>query len=148
MKQLNKLNKTYFNFIVFFIVIAIHFPIYHQHVDDHHPEPLKHTDNIEPHSPNDYSVNSHETILEPDVFTEESHDTHYHSHFEKDFYRTRRIDTNKFKTISVYTIDTFNNLPTHSLTLKKHSYDYYKPKYYSNNYAKTSSGLSPPRFSI
>ena len=148
MKQLMRINKICFNFFVFFIFIALHLPIYHQHTDNHPPESLKHNNAITSHSPNDYSVNSHETILESEVFTEASHDTHYHSHLEKDFYRTRRIDTNKAKTISVYTFDAFNNLPTHSLALIERSYNYYKTKHYSSSYAKTFSGLSPPRISV
>jgi len=144
MKKLYSFNKSCLHFIVFFIVIALHAPIYHQHVDNHQHEPLQHTDNIAPHHPNDYSVNSHRTGFSQDVLPEKSHHIHYHAHFEKDILRTNRIDTKKGKTISVYTFMTFNIVSTHSLDLKKHSYDYYKPNYYNNNSAKTFSGLSPP----
>jgi hypothetical protein len=148
MKKLYSFKKTYLHFLIFFIVIALCFPIYHQHIDNYHPEPLTPADHVTPHPPNDYSVSSHETILERESLPEGSHHTHYHSHFEKDFYRTRRIDTDKVKTMSVYTFEAFNSLSINSLVLKKQSHDYYNPKYYCNNYAKTSSGLSPPRFSI
>lgn len=148
MKQLTRLNKTLFNLVVFFIVIALNAPIYHQHVDDKHKhEPFEDTDNIALHHPNDYSANSHRTGFYEDVAPEESHHAHYHPHFEKDLLRTSRIDTKEVETISVYAFMTFNNLPTYSLALNKHSYDYYKPKYYSNNSAKTFSGLSPPIYS-
>ena len=147
MKQLTRLNKTLFNLVVFFIVIALNAPIYHQHVDNHYPKPLKHIDNIASHVHNNDFVNSFETKLEPDFFTEEFHDTHYHLHFEEKIYTIGRIERNKTKTIVVYIFDAFNNLPTHSLALKKQLYDYYKPKYYSNNSAKTFSGLSPPIYS-
>jgi len=147
MKKEYGFKRTSLNFIIFFIVIALHAPIYHQHIYNHHSESLKHTDNITPHSLNDYSINSHETIFETETFTEESHTTHYHLHFDQIVYRISRIDTNTVKTISDYTFDAFNNLPTHPFVLKKHSYAYYKTKHYSNNHAKTSSGLSPPIYS-
>lgn len=148
MKKLYSFKKTCLHFLIFFIVIALHAPIYHQHVDDNHQrEPLKHSDYIAPHHPNDYSVNSHRTGFSQDVLPEESHHAHYHSHFDRDLLQTSLLDTKKVKAISVYTFMTFNNLSTHSLALKKHSYDYYKPKYYNNISAKTSSGLSPPIYS-
>lgn len=147
MKKLYSFKKSCLHLIVFFIVIALHSPIYHQHADDNHQhESLKHT-YIAPHHPNDYSVTSHRTVFPQDGLPEKSQHTHYHSHFEKDLLRTGRIDTKTVKTISVYTFMTSNNVSTHSLALKKHSCDQYKLKYYSNNSAKTSSGLSPPIYS-
>ena len=122
-------------------------PVYHQHVDDHHLEPLEHTDHSSPHSPNDYSVTSHESIIEPEIFVEKSHDTHYHLHYEKQLYRFSRIDKNKVKAISTQTLEAFNILPTTSPAVKKYSYAYYKPQYYSNRHTKTYSGLSPPVYS-
>ncbi len=143
MKKEYSINKTCLHFLIFFILIALNFPLFHEHIDNHH-EIAKHADNIAHHSLNDYSVNSHKTFSMKEFLPIESHHTHYHSHFEKDFYRTPRIDTNNVKTIYVYTFNSFNNPPTHSLALKRHSYDSYKPESCINNTAKTSSGLSPP----
>ena len=148
MKKVSSVKKTYTCVLIFFIVIVLHSPIYHQHVDDRHPESITHTDNIADHSPNDYSLKSHETSLETKVFTEDTHTTHYHLHFEQTIYYIGRVDTSKVKTISGYTFDAFNNLPMQPLAPKKYSYDYYKSIYYSKNYAKTFSGLSPPQFFI
>ena len=142
-----RVRKSYVTVLIFFIVVVLHSPVYHQHIDDYHPETTKHNDNVAPHAPNDYSVNSHDSIIEPEYFTEKSHDTHYHLHFEKPFYRYSRIDKNKIKTISFQTLEAFNSLSPNTPALKKHLYAYYKPKHYSNHYAKTFSGLSPPIYS-
>ena len=140
-------RKSYVTCLILFIVVLLHSPVYHQHVDDHHLGPLEHTDHSSPHSPNDYSANLHITEFSHEVLPEESHHAHYHLHIKEDFYRSPRIDTNKVKTISVYVFEAFNNLSTNSPTLKKQSYNYYNPKTCSNNCDKTSSGLSPPIYS-
>ncbi len=143
------LHKTCLHFLLFFIVITLQTPIYHQHVNDNHlHDPLKYTDYVAPHHPNDYSINSHRTVVSQNALPEKSHHTHNHAHYEKDLVRTLRIDLNKAKTIPDYTFDAFNNKSNNALALKKFSFDYYMPKYYGNNYAKTSSGLSPPRISV
>ncbi len=145
MKQLAGANKTYYTFVIFLIVIALHSPIYHKHIDEnHHHEPIKQTDNIAHHHPNDYSVDSHGTEFSQEVLPAESHHTHYHSHFEKDLLQVTRINTIYSETIAGYTYIAFNNPSTHSLTKRRHSYKQYKSKYYTNTSAKTASGLSPP----
>ncbi len=145
--MLLRFRKNYVFFLVFFIVILLHSPAYHQHFNNHYPGALKHADHIAPHSPNDYSVNSHIREYHHEVLPIESHHTYYHLHLKEGFFRSARIDMNKIKTVSVYKLKDFNNLSTHSNTLKKYSYDYYKPRYYSNNYTYKSSGLSPPIYS-
>jgi len=146
--MLHWFRKTYVTLFIFFVVIAFHSPIYHQHVDDHHPDPLTHTDNIASHNPNDYSANSHKTGFLNEVLPDESHQAHFHAHFEKEFYTTSRIVTKKVKTIYSNAYEAFSSLSTNNLALNKYSYDYYQPQYYSNDFSKTSSGLSPPRISI
>ena len=59
-----RVKKIYVTFLIFFIVVVLHSPVYHQHIDDYHPETTKHNDNVAPHAPNDYSVNTHDSIIE------------------------------------------------------------------------------------
>ena len=149
MKKLYSFQKTCLPFLIFAIVIVLNSPIYHQHVDDNHKhDSLIHADYVASHHPNDYSESIHRTDVFQDALPEKSHHTHNHAHYEKNLVRTIRTDSNRVETISVYTFDIFNNLPTCALALNKFSFNSYKPKHHSRNYAKTSSGLSPPLFSV
>lgn len=149
MKKLYSFQKTCLYLFIFFIIIALQAPIYHQHVDDNHKhDPLIYADYVASHHPNDYSESIHRTDVFQDALPEKSHHTHNHAHYEKNLVRIIRIDLNRVEAISVYTSDVFNNLPTYALALNKFAFDAYKPKLYSRNYAKTSSGLSPPLFSV
>jgi len=46
MNRFASFKKSCFYFLIFFIVMGLPSPIYHQHVDDRHPRPSRHIDNI------------------------------------------------------------------------------------------------------
>ena len=140
-------RKTYITFFVFFITISLHSPIYHQHIDDHHPAQSTHTHNIDSHHPNDYTLTSGKKELIHELLYVDSHQTHYHAHFEKDLYRTNRIFSKIVKIESDIKLLTYNNLSIQSPVSNKYSYHLYTSISYSKTFAKTSSGLSPPVYS-
>lgn len=141
-------RRFYVNLLIGFIVISLLTPIYHQHVDnDHHSESTKHTDHIAPHHSNDYSVDLHGTDIFADSLPEKTDHSHNHAHFEKDLFRKTRIETITAKTTSVYDLVLFDISSKHLLPLSKFLNDPYTTIFYSQNSAKTSSGLSPPVYS-
>ena len=141
-------RKTYITFFVFFIIIALQTPIYHQHVaDTHHSEPVKHTDHIEPHHSNDYSLDVHGTDFFQDALPEETDHSHNHTHFEKELFRKTRIESITFNTASVYGLVAFDILLQLAPSLSKSSYSPDARISYRKIFAKTSSGLSPPVYS-
>ena len=139
------MRRTYVNLLILIIVIALQTPIYHQHVDDtHHSEPVKHTEHIEPHHSNDYSIDVHGTDIFQDALPEETDHSHNHAHFEKDLFRKTRIESITVNTPSVYGIVSFDILSQHAPSLSEFSYISNTAISYSRIFAKTSSGLSPP----
>ncbi len=146
--MMQMIKRIFATVLIFFIIIALHSPIYHQHVERNHLlEPLQHTHDISRHSPSDYSVILRGSSTSMAGLSVDFNHTYYYSHFGKNVLRIRRIENNQVQASVLYVINTFDNLSTQLLALKKHSYNQYKSKNYSNNSAKTSSGLSPPIYS-
>lgn len=141
------LRKYSVIFLIFFIAITLHAPVYHQHVEDHHPDQSAHTHSTDSHHPNDYILASHEKVLIHEVLSDKSHHTHYHAHFEKDLYRINRIATKKVKTVFDVTLLTYNNISIQSPISNNYTYYPYNPNFNRKASAKTSSGLSPPIYS-
>ncbi len=146
--KLSGVKRLYVNLLILFIVVALQTPIYHQHVDDnHHIEPISHTDHIAPHHSNDYAIDLHGTDIFQNTLPEKTDHTHNHAHFEKDLFRNNRIERAAVKTASVYNPVSFDVLSKHVLSFSKSSYNPYTLISCSKTYAKTSSGLSPPVYS-
>jgi hypothetical protein len=82
-----------------------------------------------------------------EVLPDESHKTHYHAHFEKDFYRSNRIVSKIVETASDVKLVTYNNLSIQLPVPSKYTYHPNTSISYSKTFAKISSGLSPPVFS-
>ncbi len=141
-------RKTYITFFVYFIIIALQTPIYHQHVaDTHRSESVKHTDHIEPHHSNDYSVDVHGKDTFQEALPEDTDHSHNHAHFEKELFRKTRIENIAVNTAFVYGIVVFDNVSKHLLSFSKSSYNPNARISYRKIFAKTSSGLSPPVYS-
>ena len=146
--SLNCVRRTSVNLLILFIVISLQTPIYHQHVNDsHHSEPSKHTDHIEPHHSNDYSVGVHGKDTFQDALPEDTDHSHNHAHFEKDLFRKSRIENIAVNTAFVYGIVVFDNVSKHLLSFSKSSYNPNARISYRKIFTKTSSGLSPPVYS-
>ncbi len=147
MSKLHSFKKILFHILVVATVISLHAPVYHQHVDDYHPAPIKHSDAVEHHHPGDYSVHSRMTTFLQEVLRDKPHQTHYHLHIDNHTYRNIRIYESKSKAASFQSLVAINSRGANTPVNQIWSYDY-RPIYYSNHSAKTSSGLSPPRYSV
>jgi len=143
----NCLTKSFVTFLIVFISIALNAPVYHQHGDDHHPDQSTHTHNIDSHHPNDYTLTSHKKELINEVLPDESHQTHYHAHFEKSLYGINRIVSKIVETVSDVELLPYNNFSNQPPVSIKLTYHPYRSIFYSKTFAKTSSGLSPPVYS-
>ena len=142
--RIHWLRKYSVSFLILFIAITLHAPLYHQHVDDYFSDQSTHMHSIDSHHPNDYTLTSVKKALIHEVFPDESHQTHFHVHFEKDLYRSNRIVSKIVETVSDVKLLTYDNLSIQSPVTSKYTYHPYTSIFYSKTFAKTSSGLSPP----
>lgn len=123
-------------------------PSYHQHDESGLSHTLKHGHPVNIHLSYDDSENSDLKAFKKDSSIGESCKGEYHFHFKKYLHRTGKTYDGDVTIDYDTALSIASNLLAYAPSLANYKHNYYILNYKNKKSAKTSSGLSPPNYSL